>query len=155
MFPQHHTGPGEPGAAEGEVDATDAVILWDESAEGIRNVSVARFPASRLAPEDPAWVFWRGLAGHWDYAFGSVSPLWLSSETAQPEAVFAYFVLTDFSSEAEEARAWAAFARIRECGWAREGTGLPAPGAQVAQRPGVEMRLAHALRRLPGPDAPA
>ncbi len=139
--------------AEALIDAADAVILWDETDGGIAHVSVARMPALRVAADHPAWALWRALAGQWDYAFGAISPLWLSSETARPESVFAYFVMADFATEAEEVRAWAAFSRIRECGWARrepEGAGPPAGEPAEAPR-GAARRPA--IAALAGPAA--
>lgn len=111
---------GQGAAAEGLYACSEAMVLWDEIDGAVANVAVAYLPAGRLQDDHPVWPEWQRFCGQWEYAFGSASPKWLSSDMARPEGLFTFFVSTGFASPSDQVQAIMEFGRIEECGWARE-----------------------------------
>ena len=93
----------------GMICAQDAVIAWHDDRRGrTKLVAVAD---SRHLP---------GLRGADNLRGADVDGDWLKAPAATPEAVFLHMAEVGFVDRAELASALAGFAKIIECGWARE-----------------------------------
>lgn len=124
---------------EGLYEAEEAVVLWDAPEGAVQEVAVVFFPFSRIPAQHAVWREWRSYCLQWDFAFGSMSPGWLKTETATPEHLFWHFVSCGFATMSEQNRALVEFGRIAQCEWARSLTTRLNISRPVAAR---RMRLA-------------